>query len=241
VVAFSGGIPGKTTRTFLKDCSRRNRFVCMTGGSVMGEPSNDSIPTRASLLGRLKNWDDQASWEDFTRTYSRLIRGFAIQSGLNEEEAREVEQETLLCVAKTIHQFESNPERGTFKAWLLKLTRWRIADQFRKRPPESARRAASSRRPDDTPTIERIPADPRQDALWDAEWRKNILETAIARAGRRANPKHYQVFDLYAVRKWPATKVAKEMGVSVLQVYLIYHRLTRQVRKEVEYLESKLD
>ena len=48
-------------------------------------------------------------------------------------------------------------------------------------------------------------------------------------------------FDLYAVRKWPATKVAKEMGVSVLQVYLIYHRLTRQVRKEVEYLESKLD
>ncbi|PYK96145.1 MAG: RNA polymerase subunit sigma, partial [Verrucomicrobia bacterium] len=52
---------------------------------------------------------------------------------------------------------------------------------------------------------------------------------------------HYQVFDLYAVRKWPATKVAKEMGVSVLQVYLIYHRLTRQVRKEVEYLESKLD
>ncbi|PYM16770.1 MAG: hypothetical protein DME18_00595 [Verrucomicrobia bacterium] len=106
-------------RTFLKDCSRRNRFVCMTDGSVMGESRNDSIPTRASLLGRLKNWDDQASWEDFTRTYSRLIRGFAIQSGLTEEEAREVEQETLLCVAKTIHQFESNPERGTFKAWLL--------------------------------------------------------------------------------------------------------------------------
>ncbi|PYK99816.1 MAG: RNA polymerase subunit sigma [Verrucomicrobia bacterium] len=207
----------------------------------MGESNDDSIPTRASLLGRLKNWDDQASWEDFARTCSRLIRGFAMQSGLTESEAKEVEQETLLCVAKTIHQFESNPQRGTFKAWLLKLTRWRIADQFRKRPPESARRTASSRLEDDTPTIERIPDDSSQNALWDAEWRKNILETAIARAGRRVNPKHYQVFDLYAVRKWPATKVAKEMGVSVVQVYLIYHRLTKQVRKEVEYLESKLD
>jgi RNA polymerase sigma factor (sigma-70 family) len=207
----------------------------------MGEPSDDSIPTRASLLGRLKNWDDQASWEDFARTYSRLIRGFAIQAGLTEAEAKEVEQETLLCVAKTIHQFESNPERGTFKAWLLKLTRWRIADQFRKRPPKAVLRSAASRVPEETPTIEKIPDDSSQEALWDVEWRKNILETAIARAGRRVNPKHYQVFDLYAVRKWPAAKVAKEMGITVVQVYLIYHRLTKQVRKEVEYLESKLD
>lgn len=207
----------------------------------MGESSDDSIPTRASLLGRLKNWNDQASWEDFARTYSRLIRGFAIQSGLTESEAKEVEQETLLCVAKTIHQFESNPARGTFKAWLLKLTRWRIADQFRRRPPKSALRSAAPRVSEETPTIEKIPDDSSQDALWDAEWRKNILETAIARAGRRANPKHYQVFDLYAVRKWSAAKVAKEMGITVVQVYLIYHRLTKQVRKEVEYLESKLD
>jgi hypothetical protein len=43
------------------------------------------------------------------------------------------------------------------------------------------------------------------------------------------------------VRKWPATKVAKEMRVSVVQVYLIHHRLVKLVRKEVEYLESKLD
>ncbi len=213
----------------------------MTGMGSMNESSHDSIPTRESLLGRLKNWDDQASWEDFERTYSRLIRGFAIQSGLTESEAKEVEQETLLCVAKTIHQFESNPETGTFKAWLLKLTRWRIADQFRKRLPESADQRASLRNPDDTPTVEKIPEDPGVDAYWDAEWRKNILETAIARAGRRANPKHYQIFDLYAVRKWPAIKVAKEMGVSVVQVYLINHRLVKQVRKEVAYLESKLD
>ena len=206
----------------------------------MGEPNDDSIPTRASLLGRLKNWEDQASWEDFARTYSRLLRGFAVQAGLSEEEAKEVEQETLLCVAKTIHQFESDPRRGTFKAWLLKLARWRIADQFRKRPPPPAPGGAPSGRSDDTPTIERIPEDRSQDAIWEAEWRKSILATAIDRVGRRAKPKHYQVFDLYAVRKWSAAKVARELGVSIVQVYLIHHRLIKLVRKEVEYLESKL-
>jgi hypothetical protein len=84
-------------------------------------PGDDSLATRASLLGRLKNWEDAKSWEEFTQTYSRLIRAVAIKAGLTESEAKDVEQETLLCVAKTIHEFESNPARGTFKSWLLNL------------------------------------------------------------------------------------------------------------------------
>src|SRR2546422_171574 len=122
------------------------------------DPAPDSLLTRASLLGRLKNWEDAASWEEFSRIYSRLIRGVARQAGLTEAEAKDVEQETLLCVAKTIHEFESNPERGSFKGWLLNLTRWRIADQFRKRSP--AEQATGKGPPVDGPrtaTVERVP------------------------------------------------------------------------------------
>src|SRR5262245_24053529 len=96
-------------------------------------PADDSLATRPSLLGRLKTWDDAKRCEEFTQTCSPLIRAVALKAGLTESEAKDVEQETLLCVAKTIHEFESNPARGTFKSWLLNLTRWRIADQFRRR------------------------------------------------------------------------------------------------------------
>ena len=41
----------------------------------------DLIPTRASLLGRLKDWGDHASWRDFFNTYWKLIYGFALQRG----------------------------------------------------------------------------------------------------------------------------------------------------------------
>ena len=128
-------------------------------------PGDDSLVTRASLLGRLKNWDDAKSWEEFTQTYSRLIRAVALKAGLTESEAKDVEQETLLCVAKTIHEFESNPARGTFKSWLLNLTRWRIADQFRRRGSDPA----ASSPPSDgsstrTPTVERIPGPDNLDA-----------------------------------------------------------------------------
>jgi RNA polymerase sigma factor (sigma-70 family) len=203
------------------------------------QEKDSSLMTRASLLGRLKNWEDAASWEEFTQTYSRLIRGVALQSGLSESEAKDVEQETLLCVARTIHDFESNPERGSFKSWLLNLTRWRITDQVRKRPPVSPG-APAEPRDDGTATIDRIQDPFSLDAVWEIEWKKNLLETALARVSRRVKPKHLQIFDLYSVRRWPASKVARELGVSMVQVYLVHHRVTKLLKQEAAYLETKL-
>jgi len=201
----------------------------------------DSIATRASLLGRLKNWDDAASWEDFTQTYWRLIYGVARQAGLSDEEARDVVQETLLGVAKNIHEFESSPERGSFKNWLLNITRWRVADCFRNRPPVQESRPPSSDAADRTATVERVPAPAELDAFWEAEWKKNVFETAVARICQRVKPKHAQIFDLYTVRHWPAAKVAGELGVSIIQVYLVNHRLTKLLKAEVAYIRKKLE
>src|SRR5205809_4936804 len=90
------------------------------------------IPTRRSLLTRLKDWDDQESWKDFFDTYWKLVYGVAIKSGLNDAEAQDVVQETVLSVAKKMHAFKYDPAVGTFKSWLLLITRRRIADHLRK-------------------------------------------------------------------------------------------------------------
>ena len=214
----------------------------MMSGKHDPTPGEDSLATRASLLGRLKNWEDAKSWEEFTQTYSRLIRAVALKAGLTESEAKDVEQETLLCVAKSIHEFESNPERGTFKSWLLNLTRWRIADQFRRRSPGAGASAPpADGSPTRTPTVERIPGPDNLDAEWEIEWKRNIVETALARVGRKVKPKHLQIFDLYAMRHWPAGKVARELGVTRVQVYLVNHRLTQLMKREVEYLGRNLE
>jgi RNA polymerase sigma-70 factor (ECF subfamily) len=203
-------------------------------------PGDDSLATRASLLGRLKNWEDTQSWEEFTQTYSRLIRAVALKAGLSESDARDVEQETLLCVAKTIHEFESNPERGTFKSWLFNLTRWRIADQFRRRSP-AASASPSDATATGTSTVDRVPGPDNLDAEWEIEWKRNLMETALVRVGRKVKAKHFQIFDLYAMRHWPAGKVARELGVTRVQVYLVNHRLTKLMKREVESLGRNLE
>src|SRR5262245_35975989 len=123
-----------------------------------------TLHTRPSLLGRVRHWDDARSWEEFHRLYRKLIYGFARRSGLPHADAEDVTQEVVKRVAETIHEFESNPARGTFRGWLLQLTRWRIADTFRHRPKDDAQ---NSRRPDEstdrTATIERVPDDAKTD------------------------------------------------------------------------------
>src|SRR6266496_4089601 len=93
----------------------------------------DPIPTRHSLLNRLKDLGDQTSWQDFFDTYWQLIYNVAVKAGLTDIEAQEVVQETVIAVARKIPEFKADPGRGSFSAWLMRLTRSRIADQFRRR------------------------------------------------------------------------------------------------------------
>src|SRR5215472_5615555 len=95
--------------------------------------TEEFIPTRYTLLSRLLNWEDNESWKDFFDTYWRLIYSVARKSGLTEVEAQEVVQETVISVAKHIHKFRLDRKLGSFKGWLRNITRWRIADQLRKR------------------------------------------------------------------------------------------------------------
>jgi RNA polymerase sigma-70 factor (ECF subfamily) len=171
---------------------------------------NDLIPTRYSLLNRLKHWDDKASWREFFDTYWRLIYEVALKAGLTEVETQQVVQETVIAVAKNITDFKRDPQRGSFKAWLLHQTRWRIADQFRKRragPAASTRPAArgTDEAEDKTATVDRIsdPAGSELEAVWEAEWEKRLLAAALEAVKQQVSPRQYQMFDLHVLQELP--------------------------------------
>jgi RNA polymerase sigma-70 factor (ECF subfamily) len=204
---------------------------------------DELIPTRRSLLSRLKDWDDQESWRDFFNTYWRLIYGVALKAGLTEAEAQDVVQETVLSVAKKMRDFHYDPSLGSFKGWLLQLTRWRITDQLRKRPPHLVHAAPCAHGDPRTSTAERVvdPGSLELDAVWNEEWEKNLLAAALARVRRLVSPKQYQIFDLYVLKEWPVARVRQLLGVSRTQVYLAKHRVGSLVRKEVRRLEAQFN
>jgi len=201
-----------------------------------------SMATRRSLLSRLKQSNAQESWREFFDTYWRLIYTAALNAGLTDSEAQEVVQETVLTVLKKVKSFRYDPAIGSFKGWLLTIVRWRIADQFRKRPqqirPPSSRRTAET---SGTATLERIadPAAINLEAVWEEEWQRTLFAAALSRVKRQANARHYQMFDLHAVKHWSVDKVAQSLGVSAGQVRLAKHRITALMRREVARLEKE--
>jgi RNA polymerase sigma-70 factor (ECF subfamily) len=222
---------------------------------AMARPTMSLIPTRESLLSRLRDWADDGSWSEFFHTYWRMLYEVALRAGLREDEAQEVVQETVIAVARKMPGFHYDPALGSFKGWLLRIARRRIVDQFRKRMSRGGERAAttgSSALPrgasgDDRETAPGDhdasasgawpePADSAFEAIWDEEWEKHILAAAIERLKRQVNPAQYQLYDLYVIQGWPVAKVARELGVSLGRVYMAKHRISRLLKQELERL-----
>lgn len=198
------------------------------------------IATRQSLLGRLKRWDDQESWREFFNTYWKLIYQAAARCGLSDGEAQDVVQETVITVAKKMGDFTYDPEKDSFKGWLLWLTRKKIAMQFRRREREHGGPCDSSTSSGASSEIESIP-DPSGaalEALWDAEWEENLLRAALARVKGRVTPKQFQMFSFSVLKAWSVADVKRTLGVSAAQIYLARHRVGVLLKREVKRLQS---
>jgi RNA polymerase sigma-70 factor (ECF subfamily) len=206
---------------------------------------DEVIPTRASLLERLKDLGVASSWDEFHQTYRELIFSVARRAGLNETEADEVVQDTLISVAKKMPGFTYDPAKDSFKGWLLTVARWRIMDQLEKRKRMEHQSLLTSAPPGAqegtrTATVERI-ADPvglDLAAIWDEEWEKNLLQAALARIKRQVHPRHYEIYHLHVILGQPARDVARALGVNVAQVHLAKFRVERLLKKEIGRLQK---
>jgi DNA-directed RNA polymerase specialized sigma24 family protein len=124
-----------------------------------------------------------------------------------------------------------------------------VGDQFRKRPkapqpPGAARVHKAPAPPSDdtarTPTVERVPDPhpPDLEAIWDSEWRENLLRAALDRVKRTVNPAHYEMFHLHVVQGLSPRDTARALDVTTAAVHLAKHRVGRLVKAELKRLEA---
>lgn len=192
---------------------------------------------------RLGNWNDQRSWDEFYRTYWRLIYSVAIKAGLREDEAWDVVQETILTIAKQTLKNAYDPERGSFKMWLWNVTRWRINDQFRQRgkAPLPASDTGGDTADATREPVENIPDTSNNNFsdIWEREWQQNIMKAALERVKMRISPRQFQIFDYNVLQGMSATEVRKRLSVSMAQVYLAKHRVGSILKKEIAYMREQ--
>ena len=187
--------------------------------------------TRASLLLRLRDPRDQSAWETFLQIYQPLIFGLARRRGMQEADAREVTQDVLMAVAGAIGSWEVNPERGSFRGWLARITRNLVVNFFIRQ----SRHPRGSGDSDLKRWLEERP-DPHCDesALFSREEQHQTLRWASEQVLREFRKPTWSAFWQTAVENRDAAAVAEDLGVSVGMIYVSRSRVMKRLREKVQ-------
>jgi len=206
-------------------------------------PSDVLLPTRQSLLSRLRDCEDQQGWREFFDTYWRLIYNVARYAGLDDATAQDVVQNTFIYLARRMPKFRYDPGRHSFKSWLRHVTRSRISVYYRRAMAKEPPLPDLPLEDDDVKMWESIP-DPGPDAfdeVWQREWEENLLKTALMRIRPKVSAQQLMIFELAALGEVPLKQVARKLEISLMQVYLARHRIGKLFKAEVERLRRETE
>lgn len=207
---------------------------------VMSVP-RESLSTRSTLLARLKDLGNSSSWSEFHALYYPLVLAMARKEGLNEEDAKDVAQETFHALVEALPRYHYDPARARFKTWLFAIIANRMADFFRQRDGRTdARARVMVRERPATAVLEAVAAqqDPAREDVFEQEWRRSLLLRALAELKKHVAIETYQVMYLLIHGQSPAD-VARKLGVSRGSVYLTRHRTEPKLRRLVKRLETE--
>ena len=192
--------------------------------------SVDYNRTRTTLVVGLKNLEDQRIWNRFFDSYWKLIYNAAIQAGLKDADAQEVVQETVISVTKNIKDFDYDRSKGSFKGWLMKTTKWKIMDQFRKIQKKNTRECSGS-----SEFLENLPNEfPEVETYWENNWQQELLQSALVKVKEQVKPIYYQVYDMLIRKEMKPKDVSKTLGIKTDQVYLAKHRVAETLKEIIE-------
>ena len=205
----------------------------------------DTLPTRVSLLERMKNLEDESSWSEFLLRYEEKVLSIARSRGLTEHDAEDVAQEVFKRLATTIGNYKPGQRPGSFRSWLFKLTRWRAADQIRGRSTfhlktYSRYDSMDGGDNDRTPTVERVQAPAEAERAFEAESRRHFVDSLLKRVERTVSPKQLQIFQMLVLDEVPVTKVSELYGMTASALYVMKHRTMAKLRNEIALMQRQL-
>ena len=195
-------------------------------------------PTRASIIQRLRDPQDQEAWQMLLDIYGPTIFQYCVSKGLQRADALDISQEVL----SKLQKFQYDPQRGKFRAWLGTATRNEINLFWRKKKV----------REHDIAAIAESSIEPDLD--WDRISNAHILNSALTRIRGDFSAQQWEAFEAVALTKkitgdteefvWQshgtASEVAKQLSVAVEWVYKTKSEILKRLRHEVLFIAEEL-
>jgi RNA polymerase sigma-70 factor (ECF subfamily) len=191
------------------------------------------VETSASLLERLRQRPDEASWQRLVDLYTPLLRGWLRRNDVPEPDVEDLVQDVLEVLVRELPRFHYDPSRGSFRGWLRTIVVHRIRLFWRDR---HGRPLATG----DSDLARRLNelADPHSDLSrqWDREHDAHVARRLLEAIAADFEPQTWQAFRRVALEGADAATVAAELGLTLNAVYLARYRVLHRLRDEVRGL-----
>lgn len=195
---------------------------------------NDERKTRPSLLLRVRNLQDQRSWNEFFELYGPLILRYLRHQRVTEDDALDLCQDVLQIVVRRIKTFEYDEGRS-FRAWLRTVTRNRALRHFKERP----RRVRGGGGTTHHEVVQQLASPDDDQAEWiEDQWRQRRWEIAVKRVREEVTPQSWRIFEMRYFEQKSYEEIAKELGMQKGAVYTAYCRVLKRLRNAVEEIDE---
>lgn len=191
----------------------------------------EQFKTRQTLLARVQNKDDEASWAEFSSYYHEYLYLICRRMSLNHNDAQEVVQKVMVKLWDKLPQMDCSNFRR-FRGWLCTITGNAAKDFLRRQKTRSANEESAAEEIEcySEPDIERIA---------DEEWKAYVVNLAMERAEKSCSKVAVAVFkDLHS--SMSREEVARKHDIPVGTVSVYKHRVLSALCREIRLLESNL-
>lgn len=194
----------------------------------------DTLPTRETLILRLRDSEDESSWSEFVKIYTPLLYGYCRKRELSAADTADIVQEVMRSVSLAIKNFTYDPEKGRFKSWLFTATRNAVSRHFK----EQARRPMTAGNTRLVEMIERTP-DQREIDDWERDYQRKLLAWAMEKVKPEFAPRIWSAFEQTAIFERSAQDVAAELGISKNAVTIAKWRVVQRLREKARTVDSE--
>lgn len=190
--------------------------------------------TTSVMLDRLQEVDDTA-WSGFVDRFRSPLVAYARRAGLNEEEAEDAAQETLLAFARDFRAGRYERSQGRLHSWLFGIARNRVIDVTRRR---RSRELPAGQDRSQTGFWNEVPEDAPSQESFDRDWKQSVFEACLAQVRRELQPETVRAFELVVLEERSPSEAAEELGLTSNAVSVAKHRVLTRLRERTREYED---
>jgi RNA polymerase sigma-70 factor (ECF subfamily) len=192
--------------------------------------------TSSSLIRRVRDVADAASWREFVALYEPLLLSYVRSRGVGEHDARDLVQEIFSRLVRALPNFTLDHSRGRFRTYLYQVAMSALNDWHAR---NGRRGVAESQWRSERQQDETADHNPEPESEWTITYHRRVLEFALERVRARTRPETWACFEEHLLRGRPGAIVAADLGCTTNALFVNASRVLQKVREQcADYLEE---